>query len=365
LKHNIYHGHRFSLNKEDHMAKRLLVWVCVASLFFGSASVLFAKNITEGVIKLPHVGTEIDVVSSPYMALTETFKSIVEARTEGRFKVESYPNKQLGDMQDTMEQCARGMVWATASQNSGTLATVFPEVQALEIPYLFETTEVGLKVLNGPYGKDLNERIAQKTGLRMLAWLPSSFRNFSNNTRPIHTPADMEGLRIRCMTVPIHMTMVKSLGAAPTPISWSELYTALQTGVVDGQENAPYVVILGKLQEVQKYYSLDHHLLNIALFMMNEKIFQSLSPEDQWTMLHAGREAQLAFLGVIKATESIDLKTLAKSMKINAVSPANFAKFKAAAQPAVIEELKKKIDPKEIDTLFQAVKAAEKELGMQ
>ena len=347
------------------MAKKILVFVGVALLIFCSVSTGFAKTISKGVIKIPHVGTEIDVVSSPYMALTETFKAIVEARTDGRFKVESYPNKQLGDMQDTMEQCARGMVWATASQNSGTLATVFQEVQALEIPYLFETTEVGLKVLNGPYGKALNERIAKKTGLRMLAWLPSSFRNFSNNTRPIHTPADMKGLRIRCMTVPIHMTMVKALGAAPTPISWSELYTALQTGVVDGQENAPYVVILGKLQEVQKYYSLDHHLLNIALFMMNEKFFQSLSPEDQWTMLHAARQAQLAFLGVIKATESMDLKTLSKSMKINAVSPSDFAKFKAIAQPAVVEKLKKTIDPKEIDALFQAVKTAEQELGMQ
>lgn len=347
------------------MARRLIVLVGLTSLLCCVASVAVAANITKGVIKIPHVGTEIDVVSSPYLALTQTFKSIVESRTDGRFEVESYPNKQLGDMQDTMEQCARGIVWATASQNSGTLATVFPEVQALEIPYLFETTELGLKVLNGPYGKELDERIAKKTGLRMLAWLPSSFRNFSNNVRPVHTPADMEGLRIRSMTVPIHMSMVKALGAAPTPISWSELYTALQTGVVDGQENAPYVVILGKLQEVQKYYSLDHHLLNIALFMMNEKFFKSLSPEDQWTMQYAGRQAQLAFLGVIKATESMDLKTLGKSMKINAVSPANFAKFKAAAQPAVIEELKKEIDPKEIDALFQAVKAAEEELGMR
>lgn len=329
------------------------------------ASSAHAKTITEGVIKIPHVGTEIDVCSSPYMALTQTFKTIVESRTDGRFKVESFPNKQMGDMQDTMEQCARGIVWATASQNSGTLATVFPAVQALEIPYMFETTEVGLKVLNGPYGKDLTERIAEKTGLRVLAWLPSSFRNFSNNVRPINSPADMKGLRIRCMPVPVHLAMVKALGASPTPIAWSELYTSLQTGVVDGQENAPYVLLLGKLQEVQKYYSLDHHLLNIALFLMNEKFFQSLTPEDQWTILFAARQAQLAFLGVIKATESQDLKTLGKSMKINAVTPANFTKFKEIAQPAVIEELNKKINPEEIDKLQKAVQTAEEQLGMR
>lgn len=332
-------------------------------LFF--SSILTAATISEGVIKIPHVGTEIDLVQSPYLALTQTFKSIVETRTDGRFKVESYPNKQMGGMKDTMEQCARGVVWATASQNSGTLATAFKEVQVLEIPYLFQTTEVGLKVLNGPYGQDLTDRIAKKTGLRVAAWLPSSFRNFSNNKKPIHSPEDMEGLRIRCMPVPIHMKMVEALGASPTPIAWSELYTALQTGVVDGQENAPYVLILGKLQEVQDYYSLDHHLLNIALFFFNEKWYQSLSPEDQWTMSFAARQAQLAFLGVIKATESKDIKTLSEDMEINGITPDNFEKFKNAAQPAVIEELKKKVDPQAIDKLLEAVAQAEKELGMR
>ncbi len=345
------------------MQRRVLsICLMFALLILTSAS--WGGTISKGVIKIPHVGTETDVISSPYLALTATFKNIVESRTDGRFTVESYPNKQLGGMKDTMEQCARGVVWATASQNSGTLAAVFPEVQVLEIPYLFETTELGIKVLNGPYGQDLDERIAKKTGLRMLAWLPSSFRNFSNNTRPITKPEDMKGLRIRCMPVPTHLSMVKALGASPTPISWSELYTALQTKVVDGQENAPYVVILGKLQEVQKYYSLDHHLLNIALFLMNEKFFQSLSPEDQWTMKFAGRQAQLAFLGVIKATESMDLKTLSKSMKINAISPENFKKFKEAAQPPVIEAVKEAVGQESIDRLLKAIDQAKTELGM-
>lgn len=346
------------------MSKKLLVMCTLFFLFFCTSGV-FGKTTTKGIIKIPHVGTETDVINSPYLALTSTFKSIVESRTNGRFKVESYPNKQLGGMQDTMEQCARGIVLATASQNSGTLATVFPDVQVLEIPYLFQTTEVGLKVLTGPYGAELNEKIAKKTGLRMLAWLPSSFRNFSNNIRPINTPDDMKGLRIRSMTVPIHMEMIKSLGAAPTPIAWTELYTALQTGVVDGQENAPYVLILGNLQEVQKYYTLDHHLLNIALFMMNEKFFQSLSPEDKWTIQFAAREAQLAFLGVIKATESMDLERLSKSMEINTLSSENFSKFRNLAQPAVIEELKKEIDPQKIDELLKAIETAENELRMR
>ena len=345
------------------MPRRILS-ICLALALLIPAAAAWGETISKGVIKIPHVGTETDVISSPYLALTATFKNIVESRTNGRFKVESYPNSQLGGMQDTMEQCARGMVWATASQNAGTLATQFPEAQLLEIPYLFETTELGIKVLNGPYGQALDERIAKKTGLRMMAWLPSSFRNFSNNTRPINTPEDMKGLRIRCMPVPTHLAMVKALGASPTPISWSELYTALQTKVVDGQENAPYVVILGKLQEVQKYYSLDHHLLNIALFMMNEKFFQSLSPEDQWTMKFAGRQAQLAFLGVIKATESMDLKTLSKSMEINAVSPENFKKFKETAQPPVIAAVKETVGQESIDLLLKAIDEAKAELGM-
>lgn len=329
------------------------------------ASGAYAGYRTEGVIKIPNPGTQINVCSSPYLALTQTFKTIVESRTNGRFKVQSFPNGELGSLKDTMEQCARGIVWATAGQNDINLATLFPGVQVLDIPYLFPTTEVGLKVLNGPYGKDLTNRIAEKTNLRVIAWLPSSFRSFTNNVHPIYSPKDLKGLRIRVMPVPVNMAMVKALGASPTPIAWSELYTALQTGVVDGEENAPYVILLGKLQEVQKYYSLDHHLLNIALFLMNEKFLQSLSPEDQWTMLFAARQAQLAFLGVVKATESEDLKTISESMKINSISPANFKKFQEVAQPAVIQMLKKRIGSEEIDKLEKAVKNAEEELGMQ
>lgn len=343
------------------MCKKLVL-ACLIVL--SSTAIVWGGTLSKGVIKLPHVGTETDVISSPYLAMTATFKSIVESRTNGRFKVETYPNKQLGGVKDIMEQCARGMVWATTSQNTADLSTLFPEAQLLEIPYLFETTELGMKVLDGPYGKDLEERIVKKTGLRVMAWMPNSFRNFSNNVRPIHSPEDIKGLRIRCMPTPVHLAMVKGLGAAPTPISWSELYTALQTNVVDGQENAPYVLLLGKLQEVQKYYSLDHHLLNIILFLMNDRFYQRLSPEDQWTMGFAARQARLSFLGVVKATESMDLKTLSKSMKINSVSPENFKKFKALAQPAVIEELKKTVDQEAMDRLFKAVDQAKKELGM-
>src|SRR5699024_5544576 len=132
--------------------------------------------------------------------------------------------------------------------------------------YAFPNRSVAYKVLNyGEFGQELADEVAKKSGVRILAYTPSAYRNFSNNVRPVHTASDMKGLKIRVQQFPVYIALVEALGASATPIAWTELYTALQTGVVDGQENAPYTMLLTDLQEVQKYYTLDHHVLNISM----------------------------------------------------------------------------------------------------
>jgi len=330
---------------------------------FGFSSSAFAAETT--VIKLGHVDTHLGIVESPYYAYTETFKSIVEGKSGGRIQVKIFPNSQLGDLRSQMEQTARGTIQAVAGMTVDLLSSYEPNVQVLSIPYTFQNTEIGRIVFDGQFGADLTELIAKKSGIRILSWLPTAFRNFSNNVKPIHTPADMEGLKMRTMQVPVHLAMVKALGANPTPIPWEELYSALQTGVVDGQENPPYAVVMAKLYEVQKYYTLDNHLLNIAVVGINDKLFQSLSPEDQQIVKFAARQAQMALLGVVAAKENLDLKAIQKGgVEIYNPTPAEFSQFRDKVQGPVLEALKGKVDKEWVDKLFSAVNEAEKATGL-
>ncbi|OGR09684.1 MAG: hypothetical protein A2097_07240, partial [Desulfobacula sp. GWF2_41_7] len=233
------------------------------------------------------------------------------------------------------------------------------------IPYTFQNTEVGRIVLNGEFGNEISDFIAQKSKLRVISWLPTAFRNFSNSVRQIRTPEDMKGLKMRTMQVPIHMSMVKALGANPTPIPWEELYSALQTGVVDGQENPPYAVVMAKLYEVQKYYTLDNHLLNVAVVVINDKFFNELKPADQQIIKHAARQAELALLGVVTAKENLDLRTISKAgCSIYNPTSAEFAQFREKVQGPVLKTLEGKVDKVWTDKLFKAIEKAEKETGL-
>ncbi|MBI5578007.1 MAG: DctP family TRAP transporter solute-binding subunit [Deltaproteobacteria bacterium] len=343
--------------------KRSQVVLVIFAFAMGLAANCIAAD--QKVIKFAHGENDIDIIQSPYLAYTNVFKSIVESQTEGRYKVEVYPNKQLGDYRSQAEQVGKGVIEISGGQNAGQMASWAPAWTVTEIPYTVRNTEIGRMIYNGQFGKDLSEEIAAKANFRILSYLPSAFRSFMNNKRPIRTPADMKGLKIRTMEIAIHMEMVKALGASATPIAWSELYSALQTGVVDGQENAPYTVLLAKLQEVQKYYTLDNHLLNLALIIINDKFYKSLTPQDQRVFDYAARQAELAFLGIVTAKEAQDLEVIAKAgVQIYAPTPAEYAEFQKATKEPVLKVVKQKVDEKWINKFFDAVKEAEKKSGL-
>ncbi|MBI5581111.1 MAG: DctP family TRAP transporter solute-binding subunit [Deltaproteobacteria bacterium] len=317
------------------------------------------------VIKLGHCDTHIGIVESPYFTYTEVFKSIVEGRTDGRVSVRIFPNSQLGDLRSQMEQTSRGEMQMLAGMTVDLLASYDPNVQVLGIPYSFQNIEIGRKVLNGSFGQEITQLVREKSKLRVLSWLPTAFRNFSNSVREIRTPDDMKGLKMRVMQSPVHLSMVKALGANPTPIPWEELYSALQTGVADGQENPPYSVVMAKLYEVQKFYTLDNHLLNIAVVVMNDNFYNKLKPEDQKIIQYAARQAELSLLGVVCAKENQDLKKISDGgVKIYNPTPAEFAMFQKRAQGPVIEALEGKVSKVWVDKLFNAIKQAEKETGL-
>lgn len=316
------------------------------------------------VVKLAHTEGEGDLLQNPYWTFTEVFGRALEDESNGRYKIEVFPNKQLGDLESLAEQTARGLVQMSAGLSAGHLASYFPDIQILEMPYSFPSTEVGRMVLDGPFGRELSDALAQESGLRVLAYLPSAFRNFSNSVRPVKSPEDMKGLKIRMQPIPVHLEIVKALGASATPIAWGELYNALQTGVVDGQENAPYTMLLANLQEVQKYYTLDGHLLNMPMIIINDAYYQGLPPEDQAIFRSAARKASFAMLGVITAKESQDLQAIAAAgVEIYQPTPEEFQKFVDATREPLRNLLAETVDAAWFEKLDAAVTAANAELA--
>ncbi|WP_159587687.1 TRAP transporter substrate-binding protein [Chelativorans xinjiangense] len=307
-------------------------------------------------VKLAHAEGEGNLLENPYWALTQVLGSELETGTNGRYTLQVFPNKQLGDTESITEQTARGVIQMATSIASGQLASFFPSIQILDMPYTFNSTDEARAVLDGPFGQELADAAAKESGVRILAYLPSAFRNFSSSKAPIHSPADMVGQKIRVQPIPIHLKIVESLGASATPIAWAELYNALQTGVADGQENAPYVLLLANLQEVQKYYTLDKHLLNVALIVANEDFYQSLSDADKAVLNSAVREAKLAFLGIVKAKESQDLKKIADAgVEIYQPTPEEFEQFVDATRDPVRELLAETVDQEWFDKLDSAI----------
>jgi tripartite ATP-independent transporter DctP family solute receptor len=344
-------------------ARTLSVSAGIFAAFVATAP-LTQPAAAQTIIKLAHTEGEGDLVKAPYWAWTETFGRLVESGTNGRYKVQVFPNKQLGDLESIGQQTARGIIQMSAGLSAGNLSSYFPSIQVLEMPYTFPSTEIGRKVMNGKFGHELADAVAQQSGIRILAFLPSAFRNFSTAKKPIHSPEDMKGLKIRVQPIPIHLEMVKALGASPTPIAWAELYNALQTGVVDGQENAPYTMLLANLQEVQKFYVLDNHILNMPLITMNEKFYQGLAPADRKVIDYAAREASFAMLGIIAAKEAQDLKAIAAAgVTIYQPTPAEFQKFVEATREPILKIMREKVDPKWIDKLYAAIAEAKKEVG--
>lgn len=335
----------------------------MAALALGAATVAMPA-MAQNVVKLAHTEGEGDLLQNPYWTFTEVFGRALEAESNGAYSLQVFPNKQLGDLESLAEQTARGVVQIAAGLSAGHLASYFPDIQILEMPYSFPTTEVGRMVLNGPFGRELSDALAEESGLRVLSYLPSAFRNFSNSVRPIKTPADMEGLKIRVQPIPVHLEIVKALGASATPIAWGELYNALQTGVVDGQENAPYTMLLANLHEVQKYYTLDSHLLNMPMVVINEEYYQALSPEDQAIFRSAARQASFAMLGVIKAKESQDLRTIAEAgVEIYQPTAEEFQQFVEATREPLRAVLSEKVDAKWFDKLDAALEQAKADLA--
>ena len=332
--------------------------LAIALLFVACSSPALAKEI---VIKYAH-GDPPDPIQSPAHGDAVTFKSLVEAATNGQVKVQVYPACQLGSEREMLEGVKVGTI-EMCNVSEGTVPGFFPEISILSIPYLFESAPLAWKVLDGPFGRDLMEEMRQKTGIRCLTITENGFRNFTNRIRPIKKPEDLKGLKIRTMEHPGHMEMVKALGADPTPIAWGELYTALQQKVVDGQENPISLILTMKFYEVQKYLIMDGHIYSIDFTFMNDKFFEGLPKDVQRIVSDSAIVSGLVHRGMQQYTSAVGIDELKKKgMEIYFPTPDEIDAFRQATQPKVLEWVKTQVPQKWIDYLFNETEKARKEL---
>ena len=225
----------------------------------------------------------------PVYLHAEKFKEYVEELSNGKMELVVYPAGELGAAMDVAQQAKMGSI--DMALLGTPIVQFLPDYGAFDMPYLFKNREHAYKVAWGEIGEELSEKLLKKSGLIVLTSYENGFRQITNNIRPINTPADLKGVKLRTPSSAIRVNTFKTFGAAPTPMSWTEVYGALQRVVIDGQENPVGNIASAKLWEVQKYLSITNHVYGFQFVLMNKKSFDKLSKEEQRILKEAARKA--------------------------------------------------------------------------
>jgi tripartite ATP-independent transporter DctP family solute receptor len=302
---------------------------------------------------MTHTGTELTLAHQAFLAI----KNYMEENSNGAFEVTVYPNGQLGNDAQIVEAVQEGDVEMMFT-NTGNLLSFVPDLGVFATPFVFPSHEVAYKVLDGDFGKEMLDMMEPKGSMVGLGYLEAvAYRELSAN-RPIRTPADLSGVKIRVMTNPIHIAIWERLGAQPTPISFAELYTALQQGTVDAQENPLELFISQRFYEVQKHVTLTHHIFTTGILAANPAWFNGLSPELQQVVRDAAMEGTL--LQRRKAAEDYEgyLKLLADNgITVTTLTDEEQNVWKEKAAP-VLPMIESEVGGRAIiDRLFAAVEA--------
>jgi len=224
------------------------------------------------------LGHGLDTSHSVHKAMVKMGENLEEL-SGGKMVLKIYPSQQLGTERQCLELLQIGSLDMT-KVSVGTLENFAPKMRVLGLPFLFRDRQHSFNVLDGPIGQSLlNE--GEQYWLKGLGYYDAGSRSFYTKDRPIHTPEDLKGLKIRVMESITAVNMVKELGGSPTPISWGELYTALQQGVVDGAENNPPSFYLSRHYEVCKFYTLDEHTVLPDVLLAGTDLWNRLSEEEQ------------------------------------------------------------------------------------
>jgi tripartite ATP-independent transporter DctP family solute receptor len=333
----------------------LLAAILMASLNFAVAADAPQK------FKFAHLGRPDPFVEAGHAAIMN-FKYIMEKRSGGQFQVDIYPAGTLGKEIESLEATKSNVV-QLFSASGAALHRVFPPAIVTAIPYIFKNEAIAHEVVDGPFGEKILDAFTAKTGIKAFAVMDMGFTAITNSVRPIRKPEDFKGIKFRGMDT-LQVTMFESFGASAVPISWPEVYTSLQTGVVKGQTNPPHIIAGFKINEVQKYMTLANVQFGGQLWICNKGVYDALSSDGKKILRDAARLGTLTSrsLGTLLDNKAVtDVK--AKGMEVTGLSSAEIAEFQKIATPACIKWMKTQMEPQWIDDLLKAIEDAEKKLG--
>src|SRR4051812_3910843 len=309
--------------------------------------VALAQDIHERTIRFGHLNNP----DHPTSTGVKKFAEIVAAKSGGKITVKEYPSSQLGN--ELQQQSAlQGGVQEMLVASTTSLAGIVKEFGLFDFPFLFTNPRQADAVVDGPVGKMLSAKLADK-GVVILGFFDLGFRNVTNSKRPITRAEDLDGLKLRVIPNPVFLETFKTFKANPLPMPFAELYTALETKAVDGEENPYSVILSSKFYEVQKYVSGTNHVYATTPVQISKRFWDKLSPTERKILQDAAVEAQIYQRAASREAAAKALTEIqAKGMTFNEIAPPEMARMRTAVKP-IYDKFTASYDP-EVVTLFKS-----------
>ena len=272
-------------------------------------------------LKLGHIQSETDL----WQLGAKKFAELVEKKTNGEVKVQVFPNSTIGNDRDMTEGLQMGSV--DFALVAGVLGNFEPSLQIMEMPYLFKDEAHLRKVIYGPVGDELLDKLLKSSNIRGLSFWERGPRQLTTN-KPVNSLEDIKGVKIRVPEIPPMVTAWKAMGANPTPMAWGEVYTALQQNVIEAEENPVPYIHAGKIYEVQKYIAMTNHKYEYVIMAMSNKTWEKLTPDQQKAVSEAAKEAtEYENKLVTEKTNDLFNDLQAKGMKVTKPDTTEWAKI--------------------------------------
>lgn len=322
--------------------------------FMACAATAQAQDIQERTIKFGHLNNPDHPVSMG----VKKFAELVAAKSGGKITVKEFAANQLGSEQQ-QTSALQGGVQEMQAPATTSLAGIVKEFGLIDFPFIVGNFKQADALLDGPLGKQLAARLPEK-GLIALAFWDLGFRNVTNSKRPITKGEDLEGIKLRVIPNPVFLETFKTFKANPVPLAFPELYGALESKAVDGQENPFSVILSNKFFEVQKYVSATNHVYATNIILMSKKFWDKLSPVEQKLLQDAAIEArdyERVVSREVAAKAVGELK--AKGMQYNEISPAELARMRAEVKP-VHDKFSASYDPAIVATFHSELERVQK-----
>ncbi|MES2993334.1 MAG: TRAP transporter substrate-binding protein [Pseudomonadota bacterium] len=324
------------------------------AVLLAAAALAQAQDIQERTIRFGHLNN----TDHPVSMGVKKFAELVAAKSGGKITVKEFPANQLGnEMQQT--SALQGGVQEMQAPATTSLVGIVKEFGLVDFPFVVSNFKQADAMLDGPLGKQLTAKLPEK-GLVALAFWDLGFRNVTNSKRPIAKGDDLDGIKLRVIPNPVFLDTFKTFKANPLPLPFAELYNALESKAVDGQENPFSVILSNKFYEVQKYLSVTNHVYAANIILISKKFWDKLSPAEQKVLQDAANEARdYQRVASREAAGKAIGELKAKGMQINEVGAAELAKMRADIKP-VIDKYSAAYDPAVVSTFRSEVDRVQK-----